>query len=84
MIAIAASTQLFVYSWFGTIVTDEGRKVSLTIYASEWYTRSYKHRYYYRIILLRSQKLTVFNGMDFFDCSMNCFTTVGLQIDVVF
>lgn len=74
-------TQLFMYSFYGTLLTDEGLEVSLTIYKDfKWYEFSPRNRKLLLVFMLRAQNPVQLTAMKFFDCSLDTFVMVRLFI----
>lgn len=71
-------TQLFMYSFYGTLLTDEGQNVAQVIYSEfNWYEFSPRNRKYLLIFLLRTQHPPKLTALKIFDCSLNTFVMVS-------
>lgn len=70
-------TQLFMYSFYGTLLTDEGLQVAHTIYEDfNWYEYSPTNRKLLLVFMQRAQTPVQLTAMKFFDCSLDTFMKV--------
>lgn len=71
-------TQLFMYSFYGTILSDEGLLVAHSICTHfNWYQFSPRNRKLLLLFIQRAQKPVQLTGMKVFDCSLDTFMKVG-------
>lgn len=75
-------TQLFMYSFYGTQLTEEGLEVAQCIYNDfDWYELNPKTRKLLLIFLLRAQRPAKLTALSFFDCSLTTFMMVMEEIE---
>lgn len=72
-------TQLFMYSFYGTHLTEEGLRVADVIYQDfDWYEYSPRNRKLLLLFLLRAQKPLKLTALKIFDCSLSTFMMVRI------
>lgn len=73
---IASTTQVFVYSYGGSLIDDASTNIYQTAYSFHWYKCDEKIRKLILMVMMRSQKKT---GVDvpFFETSMETFGAVS-------
>lgn len=77
-------TQLFMYSFYGTILTQEGLQVAHSICTHfNWYEFSPRNRKILLLFIQRAQKPVTLTGMKVFDCSLDTFMKVGISVVII-
>lgn len=73
---VASTTQIFVYSFGGSLLVDASQRIEIAAYNFHWYKCNAKVRSLILMIMIRAQKKT---GIDvpFFEASLETFMSVS-------
>ncbi|XP_055703552.1 putative odorant receptor 85d [Phlebotomus papatasi] len=72
----SALIQLLVSTYFGSLITQTSESICFAVYSTQWYRQIPKIRYFYHLILLRSQKPVHITALGLLNSSLKSFTKV--------
>ncbi|XP_055691143.1 odorant receptor 10a-like [Lutzomyia longipalpis] len=73
---VSALIQLLISTFFGSLITEESEKIAFAVYSTHWYRQPPKLRFYYQLILLRSQRSVQLTALTLINSSLQSFTKV--------
>lgn len=84
MFVVIALLQILALCVFGQKVFDSSLSVANAAYATEWHsTKSFRIRKMISLIIMRSQKAKELSAMSFFGISLESFSMVRNQLDII-
>lgn len=77
---VVALIELFIYCYFGDLVTSEGREIAHAVYAMPWEKWSARMRRHVCVVMMRTQQQDWFQGMKMVNCSLTTYTSVRAEL----